>query len=149
MRYFYWTHVIWYFSPVYLVNILHHHPPEVFVQIWQTREGPFQHLSVLCLQYRRDDDEEVAEVRVKVHLEVASKLNYKTGSDSQVNIISSACQLEEEEKNQEELTLEEVGKPCCSSLTGGSSDSPQQRFGETPACWKTDSCSTPLEKTSL
>lgn len=78
--------VYFYFSPVYLVHILHHLPPQVFVQVRQTCEGPFQHFCVLCVQYRCDDGEEVREVGVKVHLEVPSQLNYKTESKSEVNM---------------------------------------------------------------
>lgn len=37
------------FLPVNIVYILYHHPPQVFVEVRQTGEGPFQHLSVLCV----------------------------------------------------------------------------------------------------
>lgn len=65
------------FIPVDVAHVLHHEPPQVLVQVRQAGEDPLQHLCVLGVQQRGDQNEEIREVRVEVSLQVSGQLHHQ------------------------------------------------------------------------
>lgn len=114
-------------SPVDVGHVLHHEPPQVFVEVGQTRKSPLQDLCVLRVQQRGDQNEEVGEVGVEVGLQVSSQLHHQAGGRGRVStshVYSLTGEHKSHTKHRRGLTPGAAGRPNCSSLPGAFSDSP-------------------------